>query len=112
MLLLAESMCRKNQKELSERASAPYEAAARAVASVQQEGLRGVLVGFLVDSLISTGRFADARACVCFTLTDRRHWSLSGPSRNRKEGVDWPRWPGTGSQRKSRNNTGPCSTAA
>ena len=64
MLLLAESMCRKNQKELSERASAPYEEAARAVASVQQEGLRGVLVGFLVDSLIATGRFADARACV------------------------------------------------
>jgi hypothetical protein len=64
MLLLAESMCRKNQKELSDRASAPYEEAARAVASVQQEGLRGVLVGFLVDSLIATGRFADARACV------------------------------------------------
>jgi hypothetical protein len=64
MLLLAESMCRKNQPELNERASAPYEEAARAVASVQQEGLRGVLVGFLVDSLIATGRFADARACV------------------------------------------------
>ena len=27
-------------------------------------GLRGVLAGFLVDSLISTGRFDDARACV------------------------------------------------
>jgi hypothetical protein len=64
MLLLAESMCRKNQPELNERASAPYEEAARAVASVQQEGLRGVLAGFLVDSLIATGRFADARACV------------------------------------------------
>jgi len=64
MLLLAESMCRKNQKELNDRATVPYVEAARAVASVQQEGLRGVLVGFLVDSLISTGRFADARACV------------------------------------------------
>ena len=64
MLLLAESMCRKNQKDLNERATVPYEEAARAVASVQQEGLRGVLAGFLVDSLIATGRFADARACV------------------------------------------------
>jgi hypothetical protein len=63
MLLLAESMCRKNQKELNERATVPYEEAARAVASVHQEGLRGVLVGFLVDSLIATGRFSDARAC-------------------------------------------------
>ena len=63
MLLLAESMCRKNQEDLSERASVAYEEAAAAVASVRQEGLRGVLVGFLVDSLIATGRFADARAC-------------------------------------------------
>ena len=64
MLLLAESMCRKNQKDLNDRASVAYEEAAAAVASVRQEGLRGVLVGFLVDSLIATGRFADARACV------------------------------------------------
>ena len=63
MLLLAESMCRKNQKELNDPATVAYEEAARAVASVQQEGLRGVLAGFLVDSLIATGRFADARAC-------------------------------------------------
>jgi hypothetical protein len=64
MLILAESMCRKNQKELNAAATEPYEEAARAVASVRQAGLRGVLVGFLVDSLISTGRFDDARACV------------------------------------------------
>ena len=53
MLLLAESMCRKNQKELNDPATVAYEEAARAVASVQQEGLRGVLAGFLVDSLCS-----------------------------------------------------------
>jgi hypothetical protein len=64
MLLLAESMCRKNQKELDGLATVTYEEAARATASIRQEGLRGVLSGFLVDSLISTGRFADARACV------------------------------------------------
>jgi len=64
MLLLAESMCRKNQKELNELATVPYEQAARAAASIRQEGLRGVLAGFLVDSMISTGRFEDARASV------------------------------------------------
>ena len=64
MLLLAESMCRKNQTDLNERATVAYEEAARAVATVQQAGLRGVLAGFVVDSLISTGRFSDARECV------------------------------------------------
>jgi hypothetical protein len=61
MLLLGESQCRHGQ---SDAATPAYEAAAQAVASVQQAGLRGVLAGFLVDSLIATGRFDDARACV------------------------------------------------
>lgn len=61
MLTLAESQCRHNQNK---EASTTYELAAEAVASVHQEGLRGVLAGFLVDSLISTGRFDDARACI------------------------------------------------
>jgi hypothetical protein len=61
MLLLAEAACRHN---LNEPASPAYSAAAEAIATVKQEGLRGVLAGFLIDSLISTGRFTDARACV------------------------------------------------
>jgi hypothetical protein len=61
MLTLAESQCRHNQNK---EASTTYELAAEAVASVHQEGLRGVLAGFLVDSLIATGRFDDARACI------------------------------------------------
>jgi hypothetical protein len=61
MLLLAESQCRHGRNDA---ATPAYDAAARAVASVQQDGLRGVLVGFVVDSLIATGRFDDARACV------------------------------------------------
>jgi hypothetical protein len=61
MLLLAESQCRHNQ---SQTATVAYEQAAQAVAAVQQEGLRGVLAGILIDSLIATGRFDDARACV------------------------------------------------
>src|SRR5262249_5733012 len=60
MLLLAEAQARDNQKD---GATASYEEAAKAVATVQQEGLRGVLAGFVVDSLISTGRFQDARKC-------------------------------------------------
>ena len=40
-----------------------YQAAAEAAASITQDGLRGVMVGFLVDSLIASGRFDDARAC-------------------------------------------------
>jgi len=61
MLTLAESQCRQKQNK---EASTTYALAAEAVASVSQEGLRGVLAGFLVDSLIATGRFDDARACI------------------------------------------------
>jgi hypothetical protein len=63
MLILAESQCRNTQTQI-EAATATYQAAAEAMATVQQDGLRGVLAGFLIDSLISTGRFDDARACV------------------------------------------------
>ena len=42
-------------------ATKTYAEVAEAVARVEQDGLRGVLTGYLVDSLISTGRFEDAR---------------------------------------------------
>jgi hypothetical protein len=45
-------------------ATAAYEEAARAVALIPQEDPRETLVGVLIDSLISFGRFDDARACV------------------------------------------------
>ena len=64
MLLLAESQCRTPSSTNNEAATASYQAAAEAMATVQQDGLRGVLAGFLIDSLISTGRFDDARACM------------------------------------------------
>src|SRR5271166_881749 len=35
-----------------------------------RDGLRGVLTGYLVDSLISTGRFEDARACLVLYPTE------------------------------------------
>ena len=49
-----------DQKDL---ATATYQSAAEAAGAITQEGLRGVMVGFLVDSLIASGRFDDARAC-------------------------------------------------
>jgi hypothetical protein len=63
MLILAESQCRNTETQI-EAAAATYQAAAEAMATVQQDGLRGVLAGQLIDSLISTGRFEDARACM------------------------------------------------
>ncbi len=49
--------------ELSSDVTATYQAAAEAIASIPQAGLRGVMTGFLVNSLISSGRFDNARAC-------------------------------------------------
>jgi hypothetical protein len=45
-------------------ATAAYEEAARSVTLIPQEDPRETLVGVLIDSLISFGRFDDARACV------------------------------------------------
>ena len=64
MLLLAESQCRQRINQNDEPPRRLTSRPPEAVATVQQDGLRGVLAGFLVDSLISTGRFDDARACV------------------------------------------------
>ena len=60
MLILAEAQCREG---LSDAATESYQVAAQAAASIKHDGLRGVIVGYLVNSLISTGRFDDARAC-------------------------------------------------
>jgi len=45
-------------------ATAAYEEAARSVALIPQTDPRETLIGVLIDSLISFGRFDDARACV------------------------------------------------
>lgn len=50
-------------ERLSAIATPTYQAAAEAIASIPQDGLRGVMTGFLVDNLIAAGRFDDARAC-------------------------------------------------
>jgi hypothetical protein len=88
MLLLAESQCRHGHNDA---ATPAYEAAARAVASIQQEGLRGVLAGFLVDSLIAVGRFDDARACVvCYPEESEKFVALGAiaESQGRRGGAE------------------------
>jgi hypothetical protein len=72
LLFVAESQCRlaaalsegTRQDNLNRDATRTYTDVAKAVSEIRQMGLRGVCVGFLVDSLISVGRFDDARACV------------------------------------------------
>ncbi len=67
LILLAEAECRnaaaRGTPELAATATEAYQAAAEAVAAIPQDGLRGVITGILVDSLIAVGRFDDARAC-------------------------------------------------
>ncbi len=74
-ILVAESECRHNKADLATRT---YSGAAEAVARVEQMGLRGVLNGFLVDSLISTGRFDDARACLVLYPTESERFVAMG----------------------------------
>ena len=75
LILVAESECRHNKVDLATRT---YSEAAEAVARVEQLGLRGVLTGFLVDSLISTGRFDDARACLVLYPTESERFVAMG----------------------------------
>lgn len=67
LILVAESLCRRGQNE---KATESYADAAVAVSRIEKAGLRGVLAGYLVDSLISTGRFEDARACLVLYPTE------------------------------------------
>jgi hypothetical protein len=75
LILVAESQCRYGQ---ASSATATYSEVAEAVARVEQDGLRGVLTGYLVDSLISTGRFDDARACLVLYPTDAERFVALG----------------------------------
>lgn len=75
LVLVGEFQARKGRDEDATRS---YSLAAQAVASVQQRGLRGVLVGILVDSLISTGRFEDSRACLVLYPSEAERFVAMG----------------------------------
>lgn len=54
-----------------------YQDAAKATASIETDGLRGVVVGLLVDGLTGSGRFEDARACTAiYPLESERFVAL------------------------------------
>jgi hypothetical protein len=68
MMRLGEAQARRNLPAATET----YRAAAAAVASIPIEDPRSTLASVLIDSLISVGRFEDARACVSFYPDDVR----------------------------------------
>ncbi len=94
LLLLAEAQCRQREDEA---ATPTYQAAAEAVASIPQGGLRGVMTGFLIDSLIASGRFADARACIVIYPEESERFVALGAIAERKADAGWPSRPGAGS---------------
>ena len=75
LIQLAETQARRN---LDEAATATYRQAASAVASIPIADPRSILSNVLIDSLISVGRFDDARACVSFYPDDVRRAAALG----------------------------------
>jgi hypothetical protein len=75
LVLVAESQARQGQDKA---ATQSYNLVGQAVARIQQNGLRGVLAGILVDSLISTGRFEDARASLVLYPSDSERYVAMG----------------------------------
>ncbi|AMV38023.1 hypothetical protein [Planctomyces sp. SH-PL62] len=75
LVLVAEFQARKGRNDDATRS---FNLAAEAVASIEQRGLRGVLTGILVDSLVSTGRFEDARASLALYASDAERFVAMG----------------------------------
>ncbi len=71
LIRLAESQARDTDPSQAEGATRTYQEAVRAVASISLEDPRIVLGNVLIDSLISVGRFEDARA-VSRLIPDRQ----------------------------------------
>ena len=78
LILVAESQCRDRAHDQAAKATETYSDAAIAVSRIEREGLRGVITGYLVDSLISTGRFEDARACLVLYPTEAERFVALG----------------------------------
>ena len=109
LILVAESQCRHKQ---AVEATKTYSEVAEAVARVEQDGLRGVLTGFLVDSLISTGRFEDARACLVLYPTESERFVAMGAIAEAEAGGARPSGPASGSPARRRRRTVRPSTGA
>lgn len=61
LIRVSEGLARRN---LGPEATLVYAEAARAVSEVPNDDIRGIIAGVLIDSLIATGRFDDARASI------------------------------------------------
>jgi hypothetical protein len=61
LLHIAEAQARHN---FNKEATATYREVAETVAAIPQQDPRTILTGVLIDSLVTVGRFDDARACV------------------------------------------------
>ncbi len=72
---LAEAEARRG---IPERTTLAYSESASAIASVPIEDLRATLTNVLVDSLVSAGRFKDARACIDLYPNESRKLSALG----------------------------------
>ena len=75
LLKIAENQARRNDPD---GATATYQEAAMAVASIPLADPRSVLAGVLIDNLISVGRFDDARASVVLYPDDARRMIALG----------------------------------
>ena len=75
LIRLAESEARRN---FPSQATVTYAEAAEAVACIPLEDPRAILASVLIDSLISVGRFEDARACVPFYPDNVRRLNALG----------------------------------
>ena len=89
-----------------EAATESYSQVAQAIARVRQDGLRGVLTGFLVDSLISTGRFEDARACLVLYPTESERFVALEAIAEQQGRRGRPRRPREWIAREARPSTG------
>ena len=67
MLRAAESLARLSKKD---RATELYQVSAETLVSIPDSDVRLILAGVLVDSLVSVGRFDDARRCVSLFPTE------------------------------------------
>ncbi|MDR3636113.1 MAG: hypothetical protein P4L84_20090 [Isosphaeraceae bacterium] len=71
LVKIAELEARGNRPK---EATATYEEAARAVASIPLDDPRAVLTGVLIDNMITVGRFEDARKCTILYPDDARRY--------------------------------------
>jgi len=75
LLKIAEVQVRRSG---SQEATATYQEVANSIASIPLDGPRMILAGVLVDSLISVGRFTDARAATVLYKTQERKMNALG----------------------------------